>query len=191
MNIIIQVAALETGPVIIGVIALVMILFIAYYVARIMKGKIEIEVAKNGYNSGEEISGTVTLTSRKHLQMNRLYVALIGYEIIERRDSDGDRKTRRNEIYRNEQNLAEVSDLAAGAKQSFAFTLVAPGNNPTGETVGEVPAKVLGAVNTAANVIGALGMGNRSRRLEWKLEARADLPGVDIASSRRVRVNLI
>ena len=187
----IQVAALETGPVIIGVIALVMILFIAYYVARIMKGKIEIKVAKNGYNSGEEISGTVTLTSRKHLQMNRLYVALIGYEIIERRDSDGDRKTRRNEIYRNEQNLAEVSDLAAGAKQSFAFTLVAPGNNPTGETVGEVPAKVLGAVNTAANVIGALGMGNRSRRLEWKLEARADLPGVDIASSRRVRVNLI
>ena len=84
-----------------------------------------------------------------------------------------------------------MSDLAAGAKQSFAFTLVAPGNNPTGETVGEVPAKVLGAVNTAANVIGALGMGNRSRRLEWKLEARADLPGVDIASSRRVRVNLI
>ena len=54
-----------------------------------------------------------------------------------------------------------------------------------------MPAKVLGAVNTAANVIGALGMGNRSRRLEWKLEARADLPGVDIASSRRVRVNLI
>ena len=44
----IQVAALETGSVIIGVITLVVILFIAYYVARIMKGKIEIEVAKNG-----------------------------------------------------------------------------------------------------------------------------------------------
>ena len=186
-----QLAAMETGHIIIGVVTLMATLFIAYYVARMMKGKVEIEIPKAGYNSGEEIVGKVTFTSRKNLHINRFYVALIGYEIVERRDSDGDRSTRRHEIYRAEHNLAETGDLAAGAKQSFGFTLVAPGNNPAGEKAEEIPAKVLGAVNTATNVIRALGLGNKTRRLEWKLEARADLPGVDIASSTKIRVNLI
>ena len=82
-----QLAAIETGHIIIGVVTLMATLFIAYYVARMMKGKVEIEIPKAGYNSGEEIVGKVTFTSRKNLHMNRFYVALIGYEIVERRDS--------------------------------------------------------------------------------------------------------
>ena len=42
-----------------------------------------------------------------------------------------------------------------------------------------------------AGALGALGMNTTTRRMEWKIEARADLPGVDIAKSEKVRVNLI
>ena len=75
-------ASLEPLPIIIGVVTIVVIAIIAYYVTRAMKGKVELELPKNGYNSGEEITGRVTLTAKKSLQLNRMYVALIGYEIV-------------------------------------------------------------------------------------------------------------
>ena len=78
-----QLAAIGTGP-IIGAVGLILICLVLYYIVRMMKGKVEIELPKRGYNSGEEISGSVTLTSRKELKMNRFFVALIGYERIKR-----------------------------------------------------------------------------------------------------------
>ena len=181
-----QLAAIGTGPIIIGAIALILIGIVLYYIVRMMKGKVEIELPKRGYNSGEEISGSVTLTSRKELKMNRFFVALIGYERIERYDSDGDRKTRRREIYRYEHNLAEAGSLRAGNNQRFEFSIVAPGGEDT-EEVSELSKNIAGGIKTAANVISA--MRGTSRRLEWKLEARADLPGVDLASSKKLQIN--
>ena len=182
-------ASVEPLPIIIGVIAIVVIAIIAYYVTRAMKGKVELELPKNGYNSGEEITGRVTLTARKSLQLNRIYVALIGYEIVERRDSDGDRKTRRNEVYRNEVNILEAQSVPAGTNKAFDFTMNAPGGEATPS--GDMAQKVAGAASAVAGALGALGMNTTTRRMEWKLEARADLPGVDIAKSQKVRVNLV
>ena len=181
-----QLAAIGTGPIIIGAIALILIGIVLYYIVRMMKGKVEIELPKRGYNSGEEISGAVTLTSRKELKMNRFFVALIGYERIERFDSDGDRKTRKREIYRYEHNLAEAGSLRAGNNQRFEFTIIAPGRNSSAES-SELSGQIAGAIKTTANLVGA--MTGTSRRLEWKIEARADLPGVDLASSKKLQVN--
>tara|TARA_B100000965_G_scaffold376324_1_gene369493 strand:- start:82 stop:639 length:558 start_codon:yes stop_codon:yes gene_type:complete len=174
------------GAIIIGIAAVIIISIAAYFMIRMMKGKVEIELPKRGYNSGEEISGSVNLISRKELKMNRFYVALIGYELIERTDRDGNRKTRKNEIYRYEHNLAEAGALRAGNNQRFEFSIVAPGGEDT-EEVSELSKNIVGGIKTAANVISAIR--GTSRRLEWKLEARADLPGVDIASSKKIRIN--
>ena len=182
-------ASVEPLPIIIGVVTIVVIAIIAYYVTRAMKGKVELELPKNGYNSGEEITGRVTLTAKKSLQLNRMYVALIGYEIVERRDNDGDRKTRRNEVYRNEVNILEAQPVPAGTNQAFDFTMNAPGGEAT--PAGDMAQKVAGAASAVAGALGALGMNTTTRRMEWKLEARADLPGVDIAKSQKVRVNLV
>ena len=181
----IPIAAIEPLHIIIAVAVIIVGAIIAYYVVRAMKGKIEIELPKNGYNSGEEITGRVTLTTKKALELNRLYVALIGYEVIERRDSDGDRRTKRNEVYRNEVNILDAQPVPAGLNQAFDFTMSAPGGEASA-----VASKVAGAVNTAATALHALGISNSHRRMEWKVEARADLPGVDIAKSKKVRVNL-
>ena len=182
-------ASIEPLPIIIGVVTIAVIAIIAYYVTRAMKGKVELELPKNGYNSGEEITGRVTLTAKKSLQLNRMYVALIGYEIVERRDNDGDRKTRRNEVYRNEVNILEAQSVPAGTNQAFDFTMNAPGGEAT--PAGDMAQKVAGAASAVAGALGALGMNTTTRRMEWKLEARADLPGVDIAKSQKVRVNLV
>ena len=176
------------GAIIIGIAALIIISIATYFMIRMMKGKVEIELTKRGYNSGEEISGTVSLTSRKELKMNRFYVALIGYELIQRIDSEGARKTRKNEIYRYEHNLAEAGALRSGTNQKFEFTLVAPGSKAQASD-SKLSGQVAGAITTAAKVIGAIS--GTSRRLEWKLEARADLPGVDIASSKKLQINYI
>ena len=182
-------ASVEPLPIIIGVVTIAVIAIIAYYVTRAMKGKVELELPKNGYNSGEEITGRVTLTAKKSLQLNRMYVALIGYEIVERRDNDGDRKTRRNEVYRNEVNILEAQSVPAGTNQAFDFTMNAPGGEAT--AAGEMAQKVAGAASAVAGALGALGMNTTTRRMEWKVEVRADLPGVDIAKSQKVRVNLV
>ena len=179
-------ADIGSRPIMIGAITVIVLGVIAYFVIRMMKGKVEIEIPKRGYNPGEEISGSVNLVSRKELKMNRFYVALIGYELIERTDSDGNRKTRKNEIYRYEHNLAEAGSLRAGNNQRFEFSIVAPGGEDN-EEVSELTKNIAGGIKTAANVISA--MRGTSRRLEWKLEARADLPGVDIASSKKIRIN--
>ena len=111
---------------------------------------------------------------------------MIGYERIERYDSDGDRKTRRREIYRYEHNLAEAGSLRAGNNQRFEFTIIAPGSEKSADS-SELSGKIAGAIKTTANVVSA--MTGTSRRLEWKLEARADLPGVDLASSKKLQIN--
>ena len=87
-------AAIETGVIFIGIFAIIIIGIVTYFVIRMMKGKVEIEIPKRGYNAGEEITGT-NLTSRKELKMNRFYVALIGYERIERIDNDGDQNSKK------------------------------------------------------------------------------------------------
>lgn len=182
-------ASIEPLQIVSGVVAVIVIAIITYNVARAMKGKLEIELQKNGFNSGEEIVGQVTLTAKKSLNMNRMYVSLIGHEIIERRDSDGNKKTRRNEIYRNEVNILEAQMVPAGTHEAFDFTISTPGASVT--PASETAQKVADVVNTAATALNALGISNSHRRLEWKVEARADLPGVDIAKSQKVRVNLI
>ena len=57
-------AAIEAGPIMIGAIAVIVLGIIVYFVIRMMKGKVEIEIPKRGYNPGEEISGSVNLISR-------------------------------------------------------------------------------------------------------------------------------
>ena len=178
-------AALETSHiVIIAVIAAVVIAIASYYIVRAMKGKIEIELPKSGFNSGEEITGRVTLSTKKALELNRMYVALIGHEVVESRDGDGDRKTRRNEV-----NILESQDVPAGVNQAYDFTMNAPGGEAS--PAGEMAGKLAGAANAVSGALGALGMSTTRRRMEWKIEARADLPGIDIAKSKKVRVNLI
>lgn len=177
------IAAVDTTHLIIGIVALVAIGFVWYFIARVLKGKIELELPKNGYSAGEAITGRVTLTSKKPLPLKRMVVALIGYEITTT-ERDGDRKTRRKEVYRNEVNILDAQDVPAGVNQTFEFTMNAPGGGATA-----VEARIGKAADAVAGALSVLGVSSSRRRMEWKVEARCDLPGVDLVKTRKVQVN--
>ena len=173
----------SAATIIIAVVVVIAAAVVAFFVARSMKGKIELELAKSGFNSGETVGGTVTVTTKKSLEMRRLFVALVGCEVVERRKSDGNKDVDRHEIFRDEVNLEEAQQIPAGFNKSYQFSLTAPGQ----DTVGKGD-RSLGGLSID---IGPLSIGGDShRRFEWRVEARADLPGIDLAKSRSVRVNV-
>ena len=49
-------AAIQPGLILIGLFAIILIGIATYLLIRMMKGKVEIEIPKRGYNAGEEIS---------------------------------------------------------------------------------------------------------------------------------------
>ncbi len=171
-------------PILFLILALIVAGIVGFFVVRSMKGKIELELSKTGFSTGEVIAGSVSITTKKSLELRRLFVALIGYEVIEHREADGDKRTERDEIFREEINLEEAQQLATGFNKSYQFEMIAPGR----DTVGSAGR---GGGSGISFDIGPLSLGNNDRRrLEWKVEARADLPGVDLAKSKTVRVNV-
>lgn len=175
------------GAIFISIVAIALIGVAAYYITRMMKGKIEIHLPKTAYNSGEPIEGSIKVSFKKSLELNRLYVALIGTRITKHRDSDGDIDTDKDEIYRYESNVLEDQRIPAGFQQRIDFSVDTPEpeKEPTadelltekGKKIASIASKVLRFIPTSRS------------RLEWKVEARADLPGVDIATSKKVHVN--
>lgn len=171
--------------VLILILVIVAACVIGFFVVRSMKGKLELELPKTGFNSGEAITGSVSVTTKKSLELRRLFVSLIGYEVTEHRDADGDERTERDEIFRQEVNLEGSQQVPAGFAKSYQFEMVAPGR----ETVGSAGS---GWGSGFSIDIGPLSLGgnNHRRRLEWKVEVRADLPGIDLAKSKTVRINV-
>jgi len=183
------------GPIAFAVLVIIAGGVAAYYVIRMMKGKLVIELAKTGFNSGEQITGKVTLTVRKEIELHCLSVALIGNRLTKRTDDDGDEMTHKDEIYRKELNLEEAQTLPGGHEKTYEFTFVAPGNNSlfddlaANDGTGGAMTDAMRTVNRTLDSVSSFGF-NRPR-LEWKLEARADLPGVDLAKKKKVRVNMM
>ena len=170
----------NAAVIIFSIVGLVAVGIAAFYITRMMKGKIELAMTKTGFNSGEDVTGKVTLTTKKSLNARRVFVALIGYEVVERRDSDGETSEDRNEVFRDDFNLEEgETQLHAGFNKTYGFVLKAPGKDTVGTAGGG-----------AGITIGSLVIGGNRRRLEWKVETRVDLPGVDIAKSKKVRINV-
>jgi len=175
-------------PIIIVVVVAILGGIAAYFFVRASKGKLELHMPTTGFNSGEKIAGTVTITTKKSLDARRFFVALIGHEEIERRDNSQDgKRTERHEIYRDEYSFLDGEQLQAGMNQSFEFALIAPGK---GSVQGGGGGLGSGLGDGFEINVGPLSIGNQRRRLHWKIETRVDLPGVDLAKSKSVRVNV-
>jgi hypothetical protein len=172
-------------PLIIGVVVLIVGGVAAYYIVRAGKGSLELHLPTTGVDSGERITGTVTLTTKKALEARRFFVALVGREEIERRDNSEDgKRTETREIYRNEYSFLDGEQLPAGMNQGYDFELIAPGR----DNIDRGGDEISGGFQLD---LGGLTIGNdQRRRLKWAVEARLDLPGVDLAKSKSVRVNL-
>ena len=176
-----------------GVIAVVILSIIAYYVARVMKGSMKITTDKKSFGSGETIEGQLHVTVKKPVDVDRLYIALIGEREHRSRSSNGNSSTSWKEFYRDEGDILTDEHLRAGFSEVYLFGLEAP-SVPTVE--GQMDSIAEGMESaTAKTIVKGIGqlaslsnkLGGRRR---WRVVGRLETKGVDLAASRKVHVSL-
>ncbi|MBX2852993.1 MAG: hypothetical protein KTR15_14755 [Phycisphaeraceae bacterium] len=179
-------------PIVIAAVVLIIGGIAAYYIARFMKGRLELELSRSSASSEELISGQVTLEAKKNIR-GLLKVSLVAREKRTKRDSDGDESTEYVEVYRYDQVLEETRDFQAGFREAYPFDLLAP----TAEEVRTGAAALKGMADKAGGgVMGgvlkaAAGAASfMSGRLYWHVESRLDADGVDLFTKEKCTVNL-
>lgn len=158
-----------------GVIAV-----IAYYVVRFMRGSIKLSLPRTAFNPGDTITGSFDLHTKKPIQGNKLVVSLIGVQVTKTYEG-GKTRTRSREIYRDETLVEDARAYPAGHTARHEFELTAPNTSAP-----EFMSSTLGQTLTAALRL----LSNRHTYLKWKVEARLDAKGVDLATSTPVSVNI-
>ncbi len=152
----------------------------AYYVARYLRGSIKLVLPQGSFAAGEAISGEFDVLTRKEIQGQRLYAALIGIEETEERHGEQTRK-RSREVHRHELTLEKALTWPAGQTKHYTFTLPSP----------SAPApEILSSTVVRAAQIGLELLGANRRRIRWAVEIRLDAKGIDLAASRRVHINV-
>jgi len=170
--------------IILGVVGLVIVAVAAYYVIRFMRGSIKLALPRTAFGPGETIAGRFELLVKKPVEGKRLVVSLIAKE-IETYYSGGKRRRRTREVYRDEKVTEDARSYTPGRRATHEFEISAPAGGPS-----QLPPEVAdnAVVQTIFGAAKALGAGRR--RLKWRVEARLDARGVDLATSKKVTINL-
>jgi hypothetical protein len=164
-----------------AVIILVIGAIVGYYVLRMLRGSINLTLPKTTFNPGEKVTGSFELKTKKPIEGNRLFAALVGERITERRDHDDHRRRNVDEIFRAEHVLEDARSYPAGHAQQYIFEIAAPeGGGP----------EVLNSGLGKALQMGAELLSSHRTRYRWRVEVRLDAKGIDLAASRRVTVNM-
>ena len=152
---------------------------IAYYIARFMRGTIKLSLSRTAFNPGDTINGSFDLHTKKAIQGNKLIVSLIGMQVTKTYE-DGKTRTRSREIYRDEVIVEEAKAYGAGSMATYNFEISTPDM--------QSPEFLNSTVGQALTVAFRL-LSDRSTRLKWKIEARLDAKGVDLATAESVSIN--
>ena len=173
----------ENTPLIIicTVLLLLLLAAVVYFFMRFMRGSIKLALPQTSFGAGQMISGSFNLLTKKAIQGNQLVVTLRGVKITEYRDNDGDKKTRTDEIYRDQVVLEAARQYPAGHSVRHDFQIPTP-NVQSPEFMNS------GLGQTLVSAFRLLS--DRQTRIKWKIEARLDAKGIDLADSQTVQLNL-
>jgi hypothetical protein len=158
----------------------VILAIIAYYVIRFMRGSIKLSLPRTAFNPGDTITGSFDLQAKKAIQGNKLIVSLIGVQITEYYE-DGKKRTRKREIYRDEVVIEETKAYPAGHASKHKFKIATPNTGSSEFMNSGIGQAITGALRL---------LSDRRTRLKWKVEARLDAKGVDLAASKSVSINI-
>ena len=153
-----------------------------YRIVVASKGTIKLDIPAATVVAGQKIRGTVTITVKKPLEARRFFVALTCRQGIPTQAGEaGDSY----QVYSKEHTFLEGKQLPEGMDESFEFDFTAPSKSDI-EAETKIRTDYLAKVEAGGT---SVGFGNRER-LVWVVEARVDLPGLDLAKSQLVHVNL-
>jgi len=151
------------------------------------KGSLDLEVTNRVYAPGEFVDVVAHLQTKKNLGPGRLFAALTCIEEVRTWDTDMDgdrtRKTDRTEIFRWEQDLAIDASFPSGTNERIPFTMQIP-RGPDHEPP---PEGAPSWVSTVMDVFSAMAAANR--KVWWEIEARYDIPKLDLRDDVRLSVN--
>lgn len=162
------------------VIAVVVLAFVAYGMARRARGSIDLTLPKTAFEPGEAIRGTFVLHAKKPIDGERLVVSLTATEVTETTE-DGKRRSRSKQVFRDERVLEEARAYAAETRETREFEIGVP--DPE---LPEAPASPIGRAALSALKV----MSRGTSHLRWRLEVRLVAKGIDLVASKPVSVNL-
>ena len=173
----------ENTPLIIicTVLLLLLLAAVVYYFMRFMRGSITLTMPQTSFGPGQVVSGSFDLITKQAVQGNQLVVTLKGIKVTEYRDNDGDKKTRTDEIYRDQVVLEAARQYPAGHSVRHDFQIPTP-NVQSPEFMNS------GLGQTLVSAFRLLS--DRRTRIKWKIEARLDAKGIDLADSQTIQLNL-
>lgn len=171
-NLVLIIVAAVAGVVIVGLAV--------YYLMRFMRGSIKMTLTQTAFNPGDTIKGSFDLLTKKPIEGNKLIVSLIGTQVTKTKDGDNTRSDTR-EIYRNEVLIEEEKVYRAGYTARYDFELPTPNTGAQ-----EFLNSTAGQAITAAFSL----LGNRRVELKWRVEARLDAKGIDLATSKRINIHM-
>jgi len=152
-----------------------------YFIMRWMRGSITLYMPNAAFNRGDTIKGSFELLTRKALQGNKLIVTLIGEKVTRYYEND-ERKTRRREVYRSEKLIEQAREYPAGHNAKYEFEIEIPGGSAEAPAIDPAFVQILSAASQLLN--------DRETYYEWRIEARLDAKGVDLAKSQKISINL-
>jgi hypothetical protein len=166
--------------IVLSVAGLVLVGVAVYYLLRFMRGTIKMTLTQTAFNPGETIKGSFIIQTKKPIEGNKLIVSLIGVQETKTRDGEKSESHSR-EIYRNEVLIEGAKVYPAGFESTHDFEIPTP---DTGSQ--EFLNSGVGQALTAALSL----LSNRRTEFRWKVEARLDAKGIDLATSKRVTLNM-
>ena len=155
--------------------------FAVFRMVRGSKGTLVLHIPQTSVSTDEKIRGTVTITPKKQLAVRRFFVALTCEEVVR---PPGEEAPEMYLAYSDEYTFPNDKQWLAGLSQSFEFELTVP----HGSNVNNGAKVTAGGIGTEVGGVG-VRIGPKSQLL-WKVEARVDLPGLDLAKSKVVQVKL-
>lgn len=152
-----------------------------YYIARFLRGSITMVLPRTAFNPGDALTGSLTLQAKKTIQGNKLTASLVGTQVTRTRQNDGKTRTQSREIYRDEVLIAESMTYPAGHTGTYDFSIAVPDMGAPSfmdSTLGQ-------ALSTALSLLN-----HSDSHVTWRVEARLDAKGIDLATSKTVSINM-
>lgn len=162
------------------ILGLLLVGVIAYFVMRFLRGSIKLTMPQTSFGAGQMISGSFDLMTKKSIQGNQLFVTLRGVKEIKIRDGEKTR-TRREEIYCDQVTLEDAREYPAGYSAKYDFQI----STPNVQSPEFMNSGIGQALVSAFRLLS-----DRRTRIKWRVEARLDAKGIDLAASKSVQLNL-
>ena len=179
--------------IIIGLAIAIVAAIVGYHLLRYMKGSLKLAISRSTANSGELLTGTVTLEIKKATS-GLLKVSLVGHERRRTRSSSGSGSSSKMvEVYRDDLVLEESREFSPGFSRDYPFELTAPSSSVArsgASVLNELAGKTGSDVMDNVLKVAAGFASQTASRIYWRIEARLDADGVDLYTKQKAQVNL-